>query len=51
MATITLYAEQKKRHGCTEQIFGLCGRRRGCDVLRACVLGVKAALRKLNGEL
>ena len=34
MLMITLYAEQKKRHRCTEQIFGLCGRRRGWDVLR-----------------
>ena len=32
--TITLYAKQEKRHRCTEQTFGLCGRRRGCDVLR-----------------
>ena len=31
---ITLYAEQKKRHRCTEQTFGLCGRRRGWDDLR-----------------
>ena len=29
MVTITLYAKQKKRHRCTEQTFGLCGRRRG----------------------
>ena len=39
---ITLYAKQKKRHRCTEQTFGLCGRRRGCDVLReqhVCYLG------------
>ena len=34
MVTITLYAKQKKRHRCTEQNFGLCGRRRGWDVLR-----------------
>ena len=51
MVTITLYAEQKKRHGCTEQTFGLCGRRRGWDVLKACASEVKATLRKLNGEL
>ena len=31
MVTITLYAKQKKRHRCTEQTFGLCGRRRGWD--------------------
>ena len=31
---ITLYEKQKKRHGYTEQTFGLCGRRRGWDVLR-----------------
>ena len=31
---IGLYAKQKERHRCTEQTFGLCGRRRGCDVLR-----------------
>ena len=34
MVTITLYAKQKKRHRCTEQNFGLCGRRRGWDVSR-----------------
>ena len=31
---ITLHAKQKKRHRCTEQTFGLCGRRRWWDVLR-----------------
>ena len=43
MVTITLYAKQKKRHRCTEQTFGLCGRRRGWDVSReqyhVCYLG------------
>ena len=34
MVTLTLYAKQKKRHRCTEQTLGLCGRRRGWDVLR-----------------
>ena len=34
MVTITLYAKQKKRHRCTEQTFGFCGRRQGWDVLR-----------------
>ena len=34
MVTVTLYAKQKKRHRCTEQTFGLCGRRRGWDDLR-----------------
>ena len=34
MGMITLYAKQKKRHRCTEQTFGLCGRRRGWDVSR-----------------
>ena len=34
MVTIALYAKQKKRHRCTEQTFGLCGRRRGCNVSR-----------------
>ena len=34
MVTITLYAKQKKRHRCTEQTFGLCGRRQGWDVSR-----------------
>ena len=29
---ITLYAKQKKRHRCTEQTFGLCGRRWGWDL-------------------
>ena len=32
MVMITLYSKQKKRHRCTEQTFGLCGRRRGWDV-------------------
>ena len=31
---ITLYAEQKKRHRFIEQLFRLCGRRRGWDVSR-----------------
>ena len=32
MVTITQYAKQKKRHRCTEQTLGLCGRRQrvGC---------------------
>ena len=34
MVMITLHAKQKKRHRYTEQTFGLCGRRRGWDVLR-----------------
>ena len=34
MVTITLYAKYKERHRCTEQTFGLCGRRRGWGVLR-----------------
>ena len=34
MVTITLYAKQKKRHTCTEQTFGSCGRRQGSDVSR-----------------
>ena len=34
MVMITLYAKQKKRHRCTEQTFGLCGRRQEWDVLR-----------------
>ena len=34
MVTITLYAKQKKRHRCTEQTLGLCGRRWGWDVQR-----------------
>ena len=34
MVMITLCGKQKKRHRCTEQTFGLCGRRRGWDVLR-----------------
>ena len=33
MVTINLYAKQKKRHRCTERTFGLCGRKRGWDVL------------------
>ena len=34
MLMITLYAKQKKRHRCTEQTFGLRGRRQGWDVSR-----------------
>ena len=34
MVMITLYAKQKKRHRCTEQTFGLRGRRQGWDVSR-----------------
>ena len=34
MVMITLYSGQKKRCRYIEQIFGLCGRRRGWDVLR-----------------
>ena len=34
MVTITQYAKQKERHRCTVQTLGLCGRRRGWDVLR-----------------
>ena len=36
MVMITLYARQQKRHRCTEQSFGLCGRGRGWDDLREC---------------
>ena len=42
MATITLYAKQKKRHRCTEQNFGLCGRGEGgmCrgNSIKTCIL-------------
>ena len=42
MVMITLYAKQKKRHRCTEQNFGLCGRRPGWDVrensIETCIL-------------
>ena len=34
MVTMTLYVRQKKRHRCTEQSFGLYGRRQGWDDLR-----------------
>ena len=34
MVMLTLYAKQKKRHRCTEQTCGLCGRRGGWNVLR-----------------
>ena len=34
MVMITLYAKQKRKLRCTEQTFGLCGRRQGCDVSR-----------------
>ena len=42
MVTITLHAKQIKRHRCTEQTFGLCGRRRGWDFrensIKTCIL-------------
>ena len=39
MVTITLYAKQKKRHRCTEQTFGLCGRRLGQEnSIETCIL-------------
>ena len=42
MVMITLYAKQKKRHRCTEQTFGLCGRRQGWNVrensIETCIL-------------
>ena len=31
---LQLRSKEKKRHRCTEQTFGLCGRRRGWDVSR-----------------
>ncbi|KAB0375629.1 hypothetical protein FD755_012272 [Muntiacus reevesi] len=34
MVIVTLYAKQKKRHRCTEQTFGLCGRRQGWDAVK-----------------
>ena len=34
MVMISLYAKQKKRHRCTQQTFGLGGRRQGWDVSR-----------------
>ena len=34
MVMITLYAKQKERHRCTEETFGLCGRRQGWGVSR-----------------
>ena len=34
MVTITLYGKQKKRLRCTEQTFGLRGKRQGWDVSR-----------------
>ena len=42
MVMITLHAKQKKRHRCTEQSFGLCGRRQGWDVFEriACILSI-----------
>ena len=33
MVTRTLCARKQKRHKCKEQIFGLCGRKRGWDDL------------------
>ena len=33
MLMMTLYVRQQKRHRCNEQIFGLCGGKRGWDDL------------------
>ena len=42
MLTITLYAKQKKRYRCTEQTFGLCGKREGGmfqeNSIKTCIL-------------
>ena len=40
MVMITLYAKQKKKHRCTEQTSGLCGRRVGCFERTACILSI-----------
>ena len=41
MVMITLYAKQKKRHRCREQIFGLWERARvGCFERTACILSI-----------
>ena len=41
MVMITLYAEQKKRHRCTEQTFGLWEKARvGCFERTACILSI-----------
>ena len=37
MVTITLYAKQKKRHRCTEQTFGLCGRMFRENSIETCI--------------
>ena len=34
MVMMPLYMRQQKQHRCTEQTFGLCGRRQGWDDLR-----------------
>ena len=41
MVTITQYAKQKKRHRCTEQTLGLCGRRRGNSIETSILSRVK----------
>ena len=42
MVMITLYAKQKKRHGCIEQTFGLCGEGEGGmfweNSIKTCIL-------------
>ena len=41
MVMMTLYAEQKKRHRCTEQTFGLWEKVRvGCFERTACILSI-----------
>ena len=42
MVMMILYGNQQKKHGCKEQIFGLCGRRREWgdmkDSIETCIL-------------
>ena len=45
MVTITLYVKQGKRHRCTEQSFGLCGRESGGMIwengIKTCIISYK----------
>ena len=52
MVTIALYVRQQKRHRCTEQSFGLCGRGQGGDDLEngieTCIISYKKRLANLG---
>ena len=50
MVTVTLYVTKQKRHRCTEQSFGLGGRRRGWDDLGEGHLNMYNVIYEMNRQ-